>query len=234
MPDGPPLVATQSEYATLMGELQHLVNGTRPDIARPVSALSSYTKSPTQLHWDAGMQVVRYLHGTWNFVITYGTNSDGLMGWADSDFMGDSRDTRSTTGMVFTLYGCAVSWQSRLQPTIARSTCEAEYMAANAACLEAMWLRKVMRCIGHPSSSPTVIKCDNKSALALLLNTDMQSSRVKHIDNRHHQCREEVERGTVSYEYCSSSENLADCLTKPLPRAALESQRIALGLGPVL
>ena len=74
----------------------------------------------------------------------------------------------------------------------------------------------------------------NKSALASLLNTEMQSSRVKHIDNRHHQCREEVERGTISYEYCSSSDNLADCLTKTLPPAALESQRIALGLGPVL
>ena len=147
--------------------------------------------------------------------------------------MSDSRDTRSTTGMVFTLYGCAISWQSRLQPTIASSTCEAVYMVANAACLEVMWLCKIMWNISHPPFSPTVIKCD-KSALALLLNTDKQSSRVMHIDNRHHQCREEVESGTVIYEYCSSSRNIADCLTKPLPLAALESQRVAQDLGPVL
>ena len=91
-----------------------------------------------------------------------------------------------------------------------------------------------MEDIGHISSSPTVIQCDNKSALALLLNTDMHSSRVKHIDNRHHQCREEVECGTITYEYCPSSEHLADCLTKPPPRAALEYQHMALGLGPIL
>ena len=108
--DGPPLEVSQSDYATLMGELQHLVNGTRPDIARPVSALSSYTKCPTQLHWEAGMQVIRYLHGTWGHGIIYGSSSQGLVGYSDSDFMGDSRDTRSTTGMLFTLYGGAVSW----------------------------------------------------------------------------------------------------------------------------
>ena len=98
-------------YSTIMGELQHLVNCTRPDIARAVSALSSYTKAPTQLHWDASMQVVRYLHGTWSLGIVYGTNDIGLQGWTDADFMGDTRDTRSTTGMVFTMYGGAVTWQ---------------------------------------------------------------------------------------------------------------------------
>ena len=228
--DGPPLEVSQPDYATLMGELQHLVNGTRPDIARPVSALSSYTKCPTQLHWEAGMQVIRYLHGTWGHGIIYGSSSQGLVGYSDSDFMGDSRDTRSTTGMLFTLYGGAVSWQSRLQPTIARSTCEAEYMAANAACLEALWLRKLMTDLGRPMTAPLMISCDNKATLALLLNTNMMSSRVKHIENRHHQCREQIELGTVSYVYCPSAENLADCLTKALPKAALEYQRHSMGL----
>ena len=169
-PDGPPLQVQQSDYATLMGELQHLVNGTRPDIARPVSLLSSYTQSPTQRHWEAGMQVVRYLHGTWNHGITYGTSKQGLMGWTDSDFMGDVRDTRSTTGMIFALYGGAIRWQSRLQPTIARSTCEAEYMAANAGCLEAIWLRKLVSDLGHPHDGPVLISRDNMATLALLLN----------------------------------------------------------------
>ena len=79
------------------------------------------------------MQVVQYLYGTWNYDITCGTSNDGLVGWADSEFMGDSRDIRSTTGMEFTLFGGADSWQSCLRPTIACSMCEAEYMAANAA-----------------------------------------------------------------------------------------------------
>ena len=148
--------------------------------------------------------------------------------------MGDSRDTRSTTGMIFALCGGAVSWQSKLQPTIARSTGEAEYMAAIAGCLEAMWLRKLVSDLGHPHPGPVLIRCDNKATLALLLNTNVQSSRVKHIDNRHHQCREQIEVGTVVYECCSSADNLADCLTKPLPRASLGTHTLAMGLGPVL
>ena len=75
--------------------------------------------------------------------------------------------------------------RSRLQPMIARSTFEAEYMAAIAVCLEAMWLRKVLLNLEHPDSGPIVIKCDNKTTLTLLHNTDMQSSCIKHIDNRH-------------------------------------------------
>ena len=132
--------------------------------------------------------------------------------------------------MLFTLYGGAISWQSRLQPTIARSTCEAEYMAANAGCLEAMWLRKLVSDLGHPHDGPVRIQCDNKATLALLLNTDMQSSRIKHIDNRHHQCREQVELGTITYEHCSSKDNLADCLTKPLPRSSLSAHTALMGL----
>ena len=72
------------------------------------------------------------------------------------------------------------------------------------------------------------------SCCQLLINTDLQSSRVKHIDNRHHQCREQIELGTVVYEYCASSSNLADCLTKPLSRAPLAAHIASMGLGPVL
>ena len=90
---------------------------------------------------------------------------------------------------------------------------------------------KIMRDIGHLSSSPTVVKCDNEGALALLLNQAMHSSKVKHIG---HHCKEEIARDTVSYKYCSFSDNLVDCLSNALPRAALENQCLAMGLGPVL
>ena len=79
-----------------------------------------------------------------------------------------------------------------------------------------------------------VVHCDKKATHALLHNTDMQPSRIKHIDNKHHQRREEIERGRAAYEYCPSAETLSDCLIKALPRAALEHQRLAMGLGLVL
>ena len=106
-------------------------------------------------------------------------------------------------------------------------------MAAAAGCQEALWLRKILRDIGHAPDSPTVLHGDNKAALALLHNVDMMSSRVNHIDNRHHACKEQVKLGSVSYKFCTSKTNIADCLTKAVPRAASEFQRAAMGLRPL-
>ena len=92
--------------------------------------------------------------------------------------MSDTRSTRSTTGIIFTMFGGAISWQSRLRPTIPRSRYEAENMAASPGCQEALWLRKFLRDVGHASSSPAVLYGDNKAALVLLHNVDMMSSRV--------------------------------------------------------
>ena len=77
-----------------------------------------------------------------------------------------------------------------------------------------------MRDIGHAPSSPTVMFGDNKAALALLHNVDMMPSRVKHIDNRHHAMKEQVQLGNVAYAFCTSLTNIADCLTKAVPGAA--------------
>ena len=82
-------------------------------------------------------------------------------------------------------------------------------------------------------SGHVVIKCDNEATLALLRDADMQSFCIKHIDNRHHQCRKEIELGHVAYEYCPSAQNLADCLTKSWAcGGALKYQFLAMG--PVL
>ena len=74
------------------------------------------------------MQVIRCLYGTWNYGMVYGNQSQGLQGYTESGFIEDTLDRRSTTGMIFTLFGDAIRWQSQLQPTILRSTYEAEYI----------------------------------------------------------------------------------------------------------
>ena len=217
------LVMSQPErYPTLIGELQHLVNCTRPDIAKAVSSLGSFNNRPTEQHWDAAQRVLSYVSGTCSMGITYGTSAIPMEGFTDSDFAMMPR-ARSTTGMFFSMYGGPVSWQSKLQPTPAGSTSEAEYQAANAGGREALWLRKVLRNFGMTICGPVVMQCDNTSAIALMMNNDMITHRAKHIDVIHHWCLDRVGRKEIAFKYCSTALNQADGLTKALPRPAFEA-----------
>jgi hypothetical protein len=83
--------------------------------------------APTEEHWAAALGVVRYLAGTAEHGILFGGSGTPLEGHCDADFAGDADSRRSTTAYVFLMFGGAVSWSSRLQPTVATSTVEAEF-----------------------------------------------------------------------------------------------------------
>ena len=207
----------QYGYAELVGSLLYLSVCTRPDIAQAVGALSRFMAAPTFQHWQAARGVVRYLSGTVHTGISYGHVVAPLVGYCDADFAGDVDTRRSTTGYVFVLNGGAISWSSRRQPTVALSTAEAEYMAAAHAIKEALWLRKLFADLRVPMSAID-LRSDNQAAIALLKNP-IASNRSKHIDVLHHFARERVIRGEVSISYCSTQQQLADCLTKPVGEA---------------
>ncbi|KAJ9532540.1 hypothetical protein QJQ45_010573 [Haematococcus lacustris] len=145
-----------------------------------------------------------------------------------SALVGDKDTARSTTGYVFTLHGAAISWSSRLQPTVAMSTAEAEYMAASGAVKEAVWLRKLMQDLGLPGTCVNIM-CDNQAALQLL-NNPMASARSKHISVHHHFARERAARGEVMFTYCSTSEMVADVMTKPLGAVKLGYAKEGCGI----
>lgn len=203
-----------SRYAEVVGSLLYLATVTRPDIAQAVGVLTRYMAAPTTEHWQLAMGVLRYLAGTRDWGIVFGP-TDPIVGYTDSDYAGDPDIRRSTSGFVFTMNGGSVSWSSRLQPTVAVSTAEAEYMAASPAVKEALWLRKLLADFGKPVDALTIFT-DNQAALALLKNP-VSSVRTKHIDVIHHFARERVERNEVQFVYIASQDNVADTMTKPLP-----------------
>lgn len=225
--EGEPLDTHVHPYSELIGGLLYLSVCTRPDIAQAVGALARYMAAPTQQHWDAAKQILRYVHGTAKYGINFGENS-GLKGYCDSDYAGDIDSRRSTSGFVFTLNGGAISWSSRLQPTVAASTTEAEYMAAGYAVKEALWLKKLLIDFGMKLNTISIM-CDNQGAIKLLKNA-IASMRSKHIDVIHHFVRERVARGEVCFEYCKSEENAADCLTKALSVGKFDGCRNNIGL----
>ena len=108
-------------------------------------------------------------------------------------------------------------WQSRLQPTVALSSTESEYMAAGAAAQELMWLRELLREIGFEQHGSTSIYEDNRSCINLSENP-MFHKRTKHILVRYHYIQDLVQKGFVKLIPLATTNMIADILTKPLGR----------------
>ena len=100
------------------------------------------------------------------------------------DYAGDLDQRRSTTGYVFTVAECVISWEAELQDTIALSTTEAEYMAAVDATNEALWLRGLVETFSIIQDSVRV-HCDSQGAIHLTKN-HRYHKRTKHVDLRFH------------------------------------------------
>jgi len=203
-------------YSSAVGSLMYLMVCTRPDIAQAVSVVSRYLACPGKGHWEAVKWIFRYLKGTINAHLEFGGN-EILTGYVDSDFGGDLDKRRSLTGYVFTLGGCAISWKSTLQPTVALSSTEAEYMAITEAIKEAIWLKAFLGEIDS-LGNPIMVFCDNQSVVHLT-NDRMFHERTKHINIRYHFVRDVISEGNVLVKKISTEENPADMLTKPLPIA---------------
>ena len=130
-----------------------------------------------------------------------------MIATVDSDHGKDIDNRRSITGYVFTLDGYAISWKAHLQPTVALSTTEAEYMAVSEVVKEAVWLKGNLKV--------EEVFCDNQGAV-LFSKDRMFHDRTKHIDIRHHYIREVVAKSDLKVVKISTNDNAADMLTKPL------------------
>ena len=229
--EGDALDTSVHGYSEAVGALMYLACCTRPDLSQPVGALARYMAAPTKDHWDALKGVLRYLCGTVDYGITYGLGS-GIVGYCDADFAGDIATRRSTTGYIFTMNGGSISWNSRLQPTVAASTTEAEYMAAAAASKEALWLKKLLPSLGIKLDTVMIYgdnHGDNQGALKLIKNP-IESARSKHIDVIHHFVRERVARGEIVFSYIATKDMVADCLTKPVSATLLKKALASMGI----
>jgi hypothetical protein len=226
--DGEPLDRDKYGYSELVGSLLYISVCTRPDITHAVGMLTRSMSAPTVTHWQAAKGVVRYLAGTPDYGITFGSGPSGLIGYSDSDYAGDSDTRRSTTGYVFLLHGGSISWSSHLQRTVAASTTEAEYMAAAAATKEALWLRNLLSDF-NVNTTPVNIFGDNQATIHLLKNANA-AARSKHIDVMHHFARERVLRNEVNFDYIATHLMLADCMTKPVPEPKFLFCRTGMGV----
>jgi len=152
-----------------------------------------------------------------------------LIGYSDSGLAGDCDDWKSTSGAFFFLGQSPVSWQSQKQRVVALSSCEAEYIAAATAACQGIWLLRLLTVLVNARVIAPLLYIDNMSALVLAKNPVLHD-RSKHIDVRFHFLRDSISSGVIETDYIKTGDQLADLLTKPLPRERLEELRVRSGI----
>lgn len=236
-------------YLSIIGSLLYVSGGTRPEITFHINFLARFSKGPTGAHFDAARHILRYLRSTPDLGLHYRkdrTGGDatgyfqtnkatveelksGVVGFTDAGWADDSRTRRSTMAYVFLQGGAATSWASKQTKAPSLSSCESELNALTEGAREAKLLKKLKSELGHPHDGPITIFGDNTGANSAALNTK-NSARQKHMEIKDLWIRQAVREKIVSIEYIATQDQVADALTKPLPRPAFERHRKSLGI----
>lgn len=218
-----------TEYRTIVGSLQYL-SLTRPDIGYTVNKLSQFMHQPTTEHWAAVKRLLRYLCGTLDHGITLCRKSSlALHAFSDADWAGNKDDFTSTSAYIVYLGHNPISWSSKKQRTVARSSTEAEYRSVAATAAELRWICSLLTELGITIPHQPVIYCDNVGATNLCANPVFHS-RMKHVALDYHFIREQVQNGLLRVSHVSASDQLADILTKPLSRQQFTKVTNKIGL----
>jgi hypothetical protein len=214
------------QYLHIVSSLMYASLGTRPDISYAVTTLSRFNSRRLEMHMTAAKRVLRYLKQTLKRKLNFATSNrqTSLYGFTDSDWGGRLGNRKSTSGCILghgnileNNFG-PILWQSKSQTVVSLSTQEVEYIAASEATREAIWLRYLNEEI-QKDMSPVQIYCDNLGALTQI-HSGILKKKSKHISIKfHHTHDEEKIQKTVKFEHIRSKENVADQLTKALPKA---------------
>ena len=177
-------------------------------------------------------RVLRYVRGTLDNGLIYSANDTStiLTGYSDADWAGDLSTRCSTTGYVFQIQGSTVSWCSKRQACVARSTTEAEYVALSTASQEAVWLRRLLEnVVEDKEDNPAIVYENNQGTIKLTKNPKFHN-RTKHIGISYHYIRQQVDNKIISVKCCRTEHMLADVMVKGLSKVQFERFRDMLGL----
>jgi hypothetical protein len=190
------LVDDPTRYRSLTGALQYLTL-TRPDISYAVQQACLFMHAPRVPHLNLVKRIIRYIKGT----LDLGTHitpssTTSLIAYSDADWAGCPDTRRSTSGFCVFLGDNLISWSSKRQLTVSRSSAEAEYRAVAHVVAESCWIRNLLHELSRPINRSTVVYCDNVFAVYLSMNP-VQHRRAKHIEIDIHFVRDKVQVGEV-------------------------------------
>jgi len=185
---------------------------------------------PREPHLAVVKRILRYVKGTVAAGLHLGVGSvDSLTAYSDADWARCPDSRHSTSGYYVYLGDNLVSWSSKRQTTVFRSSAEAEYRAVAHVVAECCSLRQLLQELHLPLAKATIVYCDNVSAVYMTANP-IHHRRTKHIEIDIHFVGEKVALGEVRVLHVPSSHQYADIMTKRLPIQLYTDFRTSLGL----
>ena len=165
---GNDLLQDPTMYKSVVGALQYATI-TRPEISFAVNEVCQFMSRPLVSHWIAVKKILQYLKGTLHFGLRFLQASLhqplSLHAYCDADWAADPNDRRSTSGAAIFLGPNLISWWSRKQQVVARTSTEAGYRSLAQTSAGILWLQTLLQELGVPTSKPLIL-CDNQSAMA--------------------------------------------------------------------
>jgi len=244
-------------YQQIVGSLMYICNFTRPDICWSVHQCCRYMSAPSLQHYKATQYILAYLNSTLDYGLVFSPDraNSTIIGYCDASHHSCPDTLRSCTGYCYTYGGSLISWQSKMQSTVALSTSESEYMSINSSGREGVYLQRlyeelsltsipvpihvgqILPSFSHDTTSKKVeairqaqlIFNDNMSAVHMV-NNNASTKLSKHISKTHHWSREKVEEKLLQFTHISGTENMSDALTKSLPAPTFQKHRAAMGI----
>lgn len=230
-------------YRQAIGEMIYILVTCRPDISYALIKLSQYSSAPSAVHFEATHHLLHYLHQTSNDGIYYWRKTPNLKlaykehqqprdknyktaihahpnkasTFVDSDWGGDRKHRRSTSGYAIMVAGGTVLYKTKFQPTIALSSTEAEFTAACDAGSCSLYIRSLLNHIMVPQEEATPIYEDNNGAI-LMANAGKPTRRTRHVELKHFAIQDWVQKDLLIMKWISTHNNCSDSFTKALTK----------------
>ncbi|XP_050908233.1 uncharacterized mitochondrial protein AtMg00810-like [Lathyrus oleraceus] len=218
-----------SLYRSLPGAQQYLTF-TRPDISYAVQQVCLHMHAPRTERMLSLKRILRYVHGTLHFGLHLSPSPiTKLISYTNADWGGCPDTRRSTSSYCVFLGDNLISWSSKRQPNLSRSSAEAKYRGIANVVSELCWIHNLLLELHFLIPRATLVYCNNVSAIYLSGN-HVQHQRTKHIEMDIHFVQEKVARCQAHVLHVPSRHQIADIFTKRLPPILFDDFRTSLSV----
>ncbi|RVW94789.1 Retrovirus-related Pol polyprotein from transposon TNT 1-94 [Vitis vinifera] len=223
------VVVDKGRYQRLVGRLIYLSH-TRPDINFAVSMVSQFMNNPTEEHQEVVYRILGYLKMTPGKGLFFKrVASHDVEIFSDADWVGSLTDRRSTSGYCTYVWGNLVTWRSKKQSVVARSSAEAEARAMAHGICEGIWLKRLLEELQLAPHKPMKLMCDNQASISIAKNS-VHHDRTKHVEIDRHFIKEKIEQKIIEVDYIPTRQQIADIMTKAVPRTKFDTLLSKLGM----